>query len=108
MPAPSCHPTRKHYAKGLCSSCYSSPWIIAHMKKRKKYIGVLKQYIGCQDCGYNDKPEALDFDHKPGTKSFNIGANEGRSWVNLLTEMAKCEVVCANCHRIRTYNRLQV
>jgi hypothetical protein len=58
----------------------------------------------CVDCGESD-PVVLEFDHL-GDKAFNIGSSlRDRSWESLLAEMAKCEVVCANCHRRRTASR---
>jgi hypothetical protein len=32
--------------------------------------------------------------------------HDGFSWAAIKKEILKCEVVCANCHRIRTYDRL--
>ena len=47
----------------------------------------------------------LEFDHL-GDKAFNIGEGlRDRSWRAIVEEMAKCEVVCANCHRRRTARR---
>lgn len=58
----------------------------------------------CADCGEND-PVILEFDHL-GNKSFDIGqALPYRNWQSILDEIAKCEVVCANCHRRRTARR---
>lgn len=58
----------------------------------------------CRDCGETD-PVVLDLDHLRD-KSFNIGDQLAyRSWESILEEMAKCEVVCANCHRRRTARR---
>jgi hypothetical protein len=55
----------------------------------------------CVDCGEAD-PLVLEFDHLE-KKLFNIAeALPERSWSSILAEMAKCEVVCANCHRRRT------
>ena len=55
----------------------------------------------CVDCGEQD-PLVLEFDHL-GDKLFAIGEGLGRrNWQSILDEMAKCEVVCANCHRRRT------
>jgi hypothetical protein len=55
----------------------------------------------CVDCGERD-PVVLEFDHLRD-KAFNIGsALSRRNWQAILDEMAKCEVVCANCHRRRT------
>jgi hypothetical protein len=58
----------------------------------------------CTDCGETD-PMVLEFDHL-GNKSFAISQGfSGRNWQTILNEMAKCEVVCANCHRRRTASR---
>ncbi len=58
----------------------------------------------CRDCGETD-PVVLEFDHlDPNEKAFNISsAISYRNWQTILGEIAKCEVVCANCHRRRTY-----
>jgi hypothetical protein len=53
------------------------------------------------NCGETD-PIVLEFDHLRD-KKFNIGkAWRGHEWQSVLDEIAKCEVVCANCHRRRT------
>ena len=58
----------------------------------------------CTDCGETD-PVVLDFDHV-GEKSFDIGQMLAQHpWERVLAEIAKCEVVCANCHRRRTASR---
>jgi hypothetical protein len=72
--------------------------------KIKKFISEFKLKIGCKDCGYNKHHAALDFDHIKGNKSINV--SHAKSINSALKEIEKCEVVCSNCHRIRTYNRL--
>jgi hypothetical protein len=58
----------------------------------------------CIDCGETD-PIVLEFDHLRD-KKFGIAAGlRDREWQSVLDEMAKCEVVCANCHRRRTAKR---
>ena len=58
----------------------------------------------CADCGETD-PVVLEFDHLRD-KAFDIGQSlPYRSWNAILAEIAKCEVVCANCHRRRTARR---
>ena len=49
----------------------------------------------------------MEFDHVPerGKKLRHINRMWGASAIQLRTEIAKCDVVCANCHRIRTHNR---
>lgn len=70
-------------------------------------LGQIKLAAGCADCGYRDHTAALDFDHLEGTtKLANVSRLiRLRSWPVVLEEIAKCDVVCSNCHRIRTYNR---
>jgi len=53
----------------------------------------------------------MDFDHREGEeKLFNISALNANRWVSvaqLLAEIKKCDLVCANCHRERTHQRRQ-
>lgn len=64
---------------------------------------------GCADCGYREHAAALHFDHLiPAEKSGAVSGMVRRSSKRLLrAEMDKCDVVCANCHAIRTFNRRQ-
>jgi hypothetical protein len=69
-------------------------------------LSAIKLERGCTDCGYNAHPAALDFDHLPGTtKLSTVSRLSTRNWERVAAEIAKCEVVCANCHRIRTVER---
>lgn len=58
----------------------------------------------CTDCKTRYPHYVLDFDHRPGTVKAGV---VGRMWSGprekLLEEVAKCDLVCANCHRIRTF-----
>lgn len=63
---------------------------------------------GCVDCGIVDleHPEIFDFDHVlPGKVKFVSTYLTSGTVEELLAEIARCEVVCANCHRIRTRSR---
>lgn len=57
----------------------------------------------CVDCELSDW-RVLEFDHRESSlKSFNISeAIWSKSWESILKEIEKCEIRCANCHRIRT------
>lgn len=61
----------------------------------------------CMDCGRTFPPYCLDFDHLRD-KEFTISKAFRYNWSKkrILKEIDKCELVCAVCHRIRTYNRL--
>src|SRR5690349_8514321 len=61
--------------------------------------------VPCADCGGRFEPHQMDFDHRdPKQKLFNIGSAAGhlRSDEALRAEVLKCEIVCANCHSIRS------
>jgi hypothetical protein len=57
----------------------------------------------CVDCGQSDT-QLLEFDHVKGQKSRDISDlfTWGFNWSTIDAEIAKCEVRCANCHRIKT------
>lgn len=78
----------------------------AASKKRRLAIQAIKLKAGCIDCGYCEHPAALDFDHRPlEIKLFSVGTTPNGRWEQVLREIAKCDVVCANCHRVRTEDR---
>lgn len=74
--------------------------------KITKYIQEVKQAAKCADCGENYPYWIMEFDHL-GDKLFTIGQRNGRSTSldTIKVEIAKCEIVCANCHRNRTHYR---
>jgi hypothetical protein len=60
----------------------------------------------CADCGVQYPSHVMDFDHRePAKKKFQISHNYMRPMKSIMAEIAKCDVVCANCHRIRTHER---
>lgn len=79
----------------------------AFQAARQQELAEIKLASGCVDCGYRAHPDALDFDHLPGSdKEFNISrALRSKNWDAILAEVAKCEVRCANCHRVKTAER---
>jgi hypothetical protein len=82
-------------------------WMRQNKRDNTMRIGQIKVERGCVDCGYNAHPAALDFDHLPGVDKLHcVGAMTTYSWSNIEAEIAKCEVRCANCHRIKTRERL--
>lgn len=78
---------------------------------RRSQIGAIIQKAKaepCYDCGISYPFYVMDFDHKPEfTKAFNIskGWYAKRPLRVIEEEIAKCDLVCANCHRVRTYLR---
>ena len=58
----------------------------------------------CVDCGVAD-PRVLEFDHLREKRDSVSRLRGSYDWAVIEAEIQKCEVVCANCHRIRTYRR---
>lgn len=64
----------------------------------------------CLDCGGSFPPYVMDFDHRDGKGELGRGISRlvgagTCSLERLHEEIAKCDVICANCHRIRTHKR---
>ena len=73
-------------------------------KRNVKIIHEEKLKRGCECCGYKEHACALDFDHlDPSTKTRDISKMHTTSISTLTEEMRKCQVLCANCHRIKTH-----
>jgi hypothetical protein len=83
--------------------------------KAKKRVDELREWTRkqknapCTDCGESYPPYVMDFDHRdPSQKSFNLGTGAlVYSRAKVEAEIAKCDLVCSNCHRERTYQRHQ-
>lgn len=72
---------------------------------RRALINRIKMDRGCAVCGYRGHAAALDFNHVRGDKSFSVSQDPKVAMHKLMAEIAKCEVLCANCHRIHTYEQ---
>jgi hypothetical protein len=72
--------------------------------RRLEYLLVYLREHPCVDCGEGD-PVVLEFDHLRDKKFGVAQGFRDREWQSVLDEIAKCEVVCANCHRRRTARR---
>lgn len=61
----------------------------------------------CADCGVSYPWYVMDLDHVHGEKVMDVSSmiDNGASWRRIEAEIAKCDVVCSNCHRIRTHQR---
>lgn len=77
-------------------------------KRRNLKIKLVEYHGGkCLDCGYVGPAFMYEFDHRdPNEKAFGIGSNGYTiSWERVLAESLKCDLVCPNCHRMRTHKQ---
>lgn len=72
-------------------------------EEKRQYLRKLRE-SPCTDCGNTYPWYVMEFDHVT-KKEFNIGVAINKGWAKLREELAKCEVVCANCHKVRTHLR---
>ncbi len=78
----------------------------------KEYKNKIRQLVKdaksvpCMDCGVKYPSYVMDLDHRRGKKKFNLSVAAQRRLAiqTVINEIAKCDVVCANCHRERTFN----
>ena len=79
-----------------------------YTERNRNFITEYLKLRHCVDCGFSDM-RALDFDHVRGTKtkSISVMVNGCYTIDAIQAEIAKCEVRCANCHRIITVIRRQ-
>jgi hypothetical protein len=103
---------------GVCTTCYATHYgnpdkveekrIELEKQSYKRKVEAHNELLaeimkcGCVDCGEKN-PIVLEFDHRdPNQKIANVGKLRYGSTKQLKEELAKCDVVCANCHRKRT------
>jgi ribosomal protein L35 len=96
--------SKRHYYRN------KEQYLARNRKKRatlSDFLHKYKEFKGCGDCGAKFPYYVLDFDHRDPTQKVFEPARLARqgSWDKMLEEIAKCDVVCANCHRVRTHEK---
>jgi len=93
---------QKHYAKN--KAYYKS----AARRKQDEllaFVAQIKESNPCMDCGKSYRHYVMDYDHRDPTEKCMCIANmiQRKNKKQLLAEIAKCDLVCSNCHRERTF-----
>lgn len=111
--------SRKDNLSLFCKLCSRKKTQYAYRKNRKYYISksiernnktiefirFIKETSPCFDCGIKYPYYVMDFDHRiDEEKKFCIGHHRFYGKQQLIDEIKKCDIVCSNCHRIRTHN----
>jgi hypothetical protein len=106
--------------QSYCRACqkeYDAAWYRANKAKRQakvradrqahvRWMDSLKEGKRCADCGRIYPPYVMEWDHLPGFEKTLVLADTRRAAharKRILAELEKCELVCANCHRERTF-----
>lgn len=85
----------------------------SHRRTRSQVTTIVNELkrSPCTDCGNSYPPSVMDFDHLDATTKkacVHHLVQKGRSLSMVMREIEKCELVCSNCHRIRTGKRLGI
>ena len=105
---PWCKPCRKVYDAAYARRTRTLRTAQYNARRLKAVAWMREAKSGpCVDCGQRFHPAAMSFDHLPGTtKLQDVASLAGRGHIRLArAELEKCELVCANCHAVRTFTR---
>jgi hypothetical protein len=89
-------PDRRIYARSAAARKYYC---------RMAFLRELKEREPCVDCGEYFPHYVMDLDHARGIKLVKVSERASGGLKSFLEELAKCDIVCANCHKIRTWRR---
>jgi hypothetical protein len=97
----------QHYCK-KCSVKATKKYAKDNGIAKKRYHAIYEKVVKlksnpCVDCHKKFPPCVMDFDHVRGKKLFQISHALSYTWSRVKKELRKCDLVCANCHRIRTH-----
>lgn len=101
--------SRRHYEKNKDKiKARAVAFNKARSELLTEYVRKMKE-APCKDCGVSYPHYVMDFDHLVD-KTHNVSnmVRSGYSLARVKTEIEKCELVCSNCHRERTWLRLKV
>ncbi len=71
----------------------------------REFLDDMKKGRSCIDCGENHPSPCMEFDHVRGEKVAGVSSMINWRREAVLKEAAKCDLVCVNCHRVRTDER---
>jgi NADH:ubiquinone oxidoreductase subunit F (NADH-binding) len=106
---PWCKPCRKDYDREYHARNRARRQEQVKERRRRlhEWNNRIKSSTPCADCGRTFHPVAMTWDHLPGTDKVTEVSNLVRAGktIQARKEIEKCEVVCANCHAVRSYER---
>ena len=115
------HVSTRYGLQGWCKECrraYDREYWVRNRERRVRqtkehrrrladWHNQIKATTPCADCGGIFHPVSMAWDHLPGNdklSEISLLVRSGRTRL-ALEEMKKCELVCANCHAVRSYER---
>lgn len=117
------HKSKRYGTQPWCKECSVASRIeyyknnkAKEQARNQKWKLTLKQWYfslknkPCTDCGKSYPHYVMQFDHTEGDKEdcVSVLVGKSKSKKTILDEIAKCELVCANCHAERTFRRREL
>lgn len=96
----------RHYTCKECIKKYRKRWVRNGGKAAVEIFYRKEKEKPCSDCNKCYPYYVMQFDHVRGRKKYSIAAIRNGSISRLKIELAKCDLVCSNCHAERSYKRL--
>jgi hypothetical protein len=91
-------PTSGKRPKRFCSKACAQKGGVDAWRRRTKARAVAELGGSCARCGYNRSQAALCFHHEGGKEFAIAGQGNTRAWNRTKAELAKCTLLCMNCH----------
>lgn len=79
--------------------------VLDRVARNRALIAAIKEAAPCADCGVSYPSYVMEFDHTGTDKFLNVSDMVGYGWKRIADEIAKCDLVCSNCHKVRTHIR---
>jgi hypothetical protein len=93
--------SRKHYR------AFKSRYLERNERRRLKHVEIIRnaKSLPCADCHAEYPFYVMEFDHVRGKKREHLARMATLGISAILNEIEKCDVVCSNCHKERTWRR---
>ena len=96
---------RKSYLKNINKNKIKNK---TYREKVRQYVREQKESNACMDCGVRYPYYVMEYDHTEDNKIKSVANITSNGSLNqVIEEISKCDLVCSNCHKARTWKRMQ-
>lgn len=98
------HNCQKSAHNTFCSYNCRNKFNVTKVRMKLKLMAIEYKGDSCENCGYDKCVDAFDFHHlDPTQKEFKLASGNTYKWETMKSELDKCILLCANCHRETHY-----
>ncbi len=96
---------KRHRLSAKCKATTAAYNTLYKKQDPARFMAAISKARPCADCGGRYPAAVMEYDHLGDKKADIARLSKGTAVSRLFTEIAKCDLVCANCHRLRTLGR---